>query len=227
MAEESNLATMGWRTAEFFDRVISKLGNKVHHAQMEDRFQFVAAGDPLDRVFALKSGKVKLTRLSSLGRDHLLEILGAGDVFGLEALAGENVWFSTATSMEPVEVQWIQVEDMRKVLAHNANLELQLLRAFAALTQQRYERTMSIRDLDVPGRLAAVLLYLAQRFGETSEDGMVLPRGLTQMELSQMIGSSRETANKILADFMQRNWIIYENRLIIVTDMERLARRAA
>ncbi|EFN94235.1 cyclic nucleotide-binding domain protein [Mobiluncus mulieris FB024-16] len=227
MVEETNLATMRIRTGEFFERVMKKLGDKVNRVTMEERFQFSNSGDPLNRVFALKSGKVKLTRLSTLGRDHLLEILGPGDVFGLEALVGENVWFYTATSMESVEVTWAHVEDMRQVLADNHNLEMQLLRSFAALTQQRYERTMTIWDLDVPGRLAAVLLYLGERFGETSEGGLVLPRGLTQRELSQMIGASRETANKILADFCNRAWITHENRLITIIDWERLNRRAS
>lgn len=227
MADETNLATMRFHTGEIFDRVLKKLGDKVHSVKMEEHFQFAAAGDSLDRIFSLKSGKVKLTRLSSLGRDHVLEILGAGEIFGLESLVGENVWYSTAISMEPVEVRWAHVEDVRKILASNPNLEVQLLRSFGAQTQQRYERTMSIRDLDVPGRLAAVLLYLARRFGENKESGILLPRGLTQLELSQMIESSRETANKILADFCERGWITYESRVITVTDTERLEKRAS
>ncbi|MDD7540873.1 MAG: Crp/Fnr family transcriptional regulator [Mobiluncus porci] len=227
MAGETNLATMRFRTGELFDQVARKLPDKIHGATMEGRFQFLASGDPLDRIFSLQSGKVKLTRTSSMGRDHVLEILGEGDVLGLESLAGENVWFYTATSLEPAEIQWIRVEDMRKYLASNPNLEVQFLRLFGAQTQQRYERTMDLRDLDVPGRVAAVLLLLMRRFGEIGEAGVVLPRGLTQSELAQMVGSSRETTNKVLADFMARGWIQQQTRVITILDAERLIRRAS
>lgn len=224
---ETNLATMPSRIGTIFDRVTKLLGKNTHNIQLAENFQLVSAGEPLNRVYSLRSGKVKLTRWFSPGREHLLEIIGEGEVFGLESLVGENVWFFSAISMEPAEIMWVDVEDLRKILADHANLELQLLRAFGMQARQQYERAMSVRDLDVPGRLAAVLLKLAQRFGEKNEEGAALPRGLTQLELSQMIGSSRETTNKILADFCERGWITYRARLITVVDTARLARRAS
>ena len=79
---------------------------------------------------------------------------------------------------------------------------------------------------DVPGRVAKQLLHLAQRFG-TQEAGVLrVTHDLTQEELAQLVGASRETVNKALADFGQRGWLRLEGKSVLITDSERLARRA-
>ena len=90
-------------------------------------------------------------------------------------------------------------------------------------------RDSSLADLvfaDVPGRVAKNLLDLAQRFGRQSDEGIMVSHGLTQEELAQLVGASRETVNKALADFAHRNWIRLEARAVLLLDIERLRRRA-
>ena len=79
---------------------------------------------------------------------------------------------------------------------------------------------------DVPGRVAKALLDLASRFGERTETGLVVHHELTQEELAQLVGASRETVNKALADFATRGWIRLEPRSVTITDLERVERRA-
>ena len=79
---------------------------------------------------------------------------------------------------------------------------------------------------DVPGRVAKALLDLADRFGRTADDGVHVHHDLTQEELAQLVGASRETVNKALADFASRGWLRLEPRSVVIMDVERLARRA-
>ena len=79
---------------------------------------------------------------------------------------------------------------------------------------------------DVPGRVAKALLDLADRFGSTTEDGVHVPHDLTQEELAQLVGASRETVNKSLAEFVSRGWIRLEGRAVTLLDVDRLRRRA-
>jgi CRP/FNR family transcriptional regulator, cyclic AMP receptor protein len=78
----------------------------------------------------------------------------------------------------------------------------------------------------VPGRVAKNLLQMAGRFG--TRDGGVLrvTHDLTQEELAQLVGASRETVNKALADFASRGWLRLDGKSVIILDPERLARRA-
>ena len=79
---------------------------------------------------------------------------------------------------------------------------------------------------DVPGRVAKALLDLADRFGRTADDGVHVHHDLTQEELAQLVGASRETVNKALADFASRAWLRLDGKSVIILDPERLARRA-
>ena len=77
-----------------------------------------------------------------------------------------------------------------------------------------------------PGRVAKALLDLADRFGEEQEDGLQVHHDLTQEELAQLVGASRETVNKALADFAARGWLQLSAKSVLILDPERLAKRA-
>ena len=79
---------------------------------------------------------------------------------------------------------------------------------------------------DVPGRVAKALLDLAEKFGEHTNSGLVVHHDMTQEEIAQLVGASRETVNKALADFTQRGWISLEPRTVVLLDVERLHKRA-
>jgi CRP/FNR family transcriptional regulator, cyclic AMP receptor protein len=91
---------------------------------------------------------------------------------------------------------------------------------------RRLRRTNdNVADLiftDGPGRVAKQLLQLAQRFG-TQEDGKLrVTHDLTQEEIAQLVGASRETVNKALADFAHRGWITLEGKSVLISNCERL-----
>ena len=79
---------------------------------------------------------------------------------------------------------------------------------------------------DVPGRVAKQLLALAQRFGTQDDGDLRVTHDLTQVEIAQLVGASRETVNKALADFAHRGWIRLEGKSVLICDSERLAHRA-
>lgn len=283
---------------EIWTEIVRGLGPKVRQAELEARFRLVAEGSVQDRIFQIQSGKIKLTRVTSLGRDNLLEVLGPGDVIGLGSLSvvsegpdsrrrhfrraaerdqgpadsrtnlgvdddgiearedRQRHWFTSATTLEPVQLNWVEIQEARDYLDRHPNLAIELLRAMNRDAERRYQRSVALRDVDVPGRIAAALLELMERFGEPSDttppteasktgmppdttianrenatvkaqvNGVRLPYGLTQMELAQMSGASRETVNKVLADFISRGWIDQKRRSIIIQNEERLRYRS-
>jgi CRP-like cAMP-binding protein len=94
---------------------------------------------------------------------------------------------------------------------------------------QRFRRVSEIvEDLvfsDVPGRVAKALIDLGERFGKQTDEGLFVHHELTQEELAQLVGASRETVNKALADFAGRNWLKLDGRAVLITDLERLTKR--
>jgi CRP/FNR family transcriptional regulator, cyclic AMP receptor protein len=78
---------------------------------------------------------------------------------------------------------------------------------------------------DVPGRVAKALIDLGDRFGKVTDEGLFVHHDLTQEELAQLVGASRETVNKALADFAGRGWLKLDGRAVLITDVERLGKR--
>jgi CRP-like cAMP-binding protein len=185
-----------------------------------------AEGDAGDRLYVIVEGKIKLGRTSGDGRDNLVAVLGPGEMFGELSLFDPGPRTATASALTDARLLELGHDDLRPWLTGRPEVASQLLRALA----QRLRRTNeSLADLvfsDVPGRVAKALLDLSRRFGVPADDGLHVTHDLTQEELAQLVGASRETVNKALADFASRGWLRLEARAVVIRDAERLARRA-
>ncbi len=133
---------------------------------------------------------------------------------------------ATATSVTDVTVQSLSHEALTPVLSSHAEVALALLNQLAGRLRRTNEVVGDLVFSDVPGRVAKALLDLASRFGRKAEDGVHVNHDLTQEELAQLVGASRETVNKALADFASRGWLRLEPRSVVILDLERLQRRA-
>jgi CRP-like cAMP-binding protein len=102
----------------------------------------------------------------------------------------------------------------------------QLLRVLARRLRLTDNTLAALISADGPGRLAKQLLQLAQRFGRHEDEGLRVTHDLTQQELAHLIGASRETVNKALANFTNRGWLRVDGRSVLIFEPERLARRA-
>jgi CRP-like cAMP-binding protein len=115
---------------------------------------------------------------------------------------------------------------LRDWIAKRPEIAEQLLRVIARRLRRTNNMLADLIFTDVPGRVAKALLSLAQRFG-TQEAGMLrVTHDLTQEEIAQLVGASRETVNKALADFAQRGWMRLEGKSVLILEPDRLARRA-
>jgi CRP-like cAMP-binding protein len=115
---------------------------------------------------------------------------------------------------------------LRGWIANRPQIAEQLLRVLARRLRRTNNHLADLIFTDVPGRVAKQLLQLAQRFGSVEGGHLRVTHDLTQEELAQLVGASRETVNKALADFAQRGWLRLEGKSVVILDRERLARRA-
>ena len=116
--------------------------------------------------------------------------------------------------------------DLQTWLASTPAVAEHLLQALARRLRRTNEALADLVFSDVPGRVAKALLDLSSRFGRPVDDGIRVAHDLTQEELAQLVGASRETVNKALADFAQRGWLRIEARAVQVLDIERLRKRS-
>jgi CRP/FNR family cyclic AMP-dependent transcriptional regulator len=183
-------------------------------------------GDPGDRLYVIVEGKLKLGRTSGDGRENLLAILGPGEMFGELSLFDPGPRNATATAVSDAVLIGLGSEDLVSWLTGRPEVSRQLLRALARRLRRTNENLADLVFSDVPGRVARALLDLSERFGRPTDDGLRVAHDLTQEELAQLVGASRETVNKALADFASRGWLRLEARAVVLLDIERLRKRA-
>ena len=183
-------------------------------------------GDQGDRLYVVEEGKVKLGTTSSDGRETLLAVVGPGEMIGELSLFDPGPRTATATALTDTVVRGLGHTALRPWLAGRPEVAEPLLRALARRLRRTNEAMSDLVFSDVPGRVAKALIDLGERFGEPSPAGLQVTHDMTQEELAQLVGASRETVNKALADFAHRGWIKLESRSVTIYDNDRLARRA-
>ena len=184
-----------------------------------------AEGDEGDHLYVIVEGKLKLGTSSGDGRENLLSILGPGEMFGELSLFDPGPRTSTATAVTDARLLSLGQEKLIPWLAENPQVALQLLARLAQRLRRTNEAVGDLVFSDVPGRVAKALIDLGERFGKQTDEGLFVHHDLTQEELAQLVGASRETVNKALADFAGRNWLKLDGRAVLITDLDRLSKR--
>jgi CRP/FNR family transcriptional regulator, cyclic AMP receptor protein len=183
-------------------------------------------GDSGDRLYVVTDGKIKLGRTSADGRENLLAILGPGQMFGELSLFDPGPRSATATAVTPCTLMSLGHDELLRWLEDQPSVARALLHQLAARLRKTSDVVADLVFSDVPGRVAKALLDLSRRFGRTADDGIHVHHDLTQEELAQLVGASRETVNKALADFAMRGWLRLEPRSVVLIEVERLRKRA-
>jgi CRP/FNR family transcriptional regulator, cyclic AMP receptor protein len=182
--------------------------------------------DDGDRLYVVLEGKIKLTRASPDGRENLISLVGPGEMFGELSLFDPRPRTMSASAVTDVRLAALAHDDLRSWLTGHPDVAMHLLAALARRLRRTNEVMSDLVFTDVPGRVAKALLDLAARFGTQQDEGLHVNHDLTQEELAQLVGASRETVNKALADFVARGWIQLHPKSVLVLDAERLRRRA-
>ena len=183
-------------------------------------------GDDGEHLYVIVDGKLKLGTSSGDGRENLLSILGPGEMFGELSLFDPGPRTSTATAVTDAKLLSLSHEKVIPWLRQNPEVSLQLLTRLSQRLRRTNEAVGDLVFSDVPGRVAKALIDLGDRFGKTTPEGLLVNHDLTQEELAQLVGASRETVNKALADFAGRGWLKLDGRSVLIVDLDRLSKRS-
>ena len=212
--------------SELDDEAASALSAAMTETKLRRGQVLFHEGDSGDRLFIVVEGKVKLGRTSADGRENLIAVLGPGQMFGELSLFDPGPRSASVTAVTDAVLMGLSHDEMLRWLNGRPEVARGLLLQLASRLRKVSDVVADLVFSDVPGRVAKALLDLADRFGRTADDGVHVHHDLTQEELAQLVGASRETVNKALADFASRGWLRLEPRSVVIMDIERLSRRA-
>ncbi|SHJ45684.1 transcriptional regulator, Crp/Fnr family [Geosporobacter subterraneus DSM 17957] len=179
-------------------------------------------GDKGEALYFIKSGKVKISKLSNDGRELILNIYGSGDVFAEVTLFNNVMYPATAEVMEDAVVGVIMNGDLEELVRQNADLALQIIKI---LNKRLYMSQMKLKQMalsDTYVRTAQILVKLADDHGVEKNGAIDLKLDLSRQELANMIGTARETVSRALSQFKKEGSIEISGKKIIIKNMEKL-----
>jgi CRP-like cAMP-binding protein len=180
--------------------------------------------DPGDALYLVAKGQVKVVLIGEDGREVILSVLGEGNFFGEMSLIDEKPRSATVIAMVDSAVLVLRREDFQARLRTSPEIAIALLRELSRRLRRADEKIGSLVLLDVSGRLADLILRLAEE-----EGGDRITKKLTHNVLAQMIGSSRETVSRTMRDFTERELVQVTRKEITILNrplLERAARRS-
>ncbi len=173
--------------------------------------------DPGDALYVVLGGQVKVVIVGEDGREVILSILGDGDFFGEMALIDDLPRSAHVIATQDSTLLVLRREDFHRCLEGSPRIALGLLRAMSRRLRQADDKIGGLVLLDVNGRVARLLLDLAD-----DHDGRIIPRKVTHHTIAQMIGSSRETVSRTMREFADKGLIEVSRPSIAITNRERL-----
>lgn len=181
--------------------------------------------DPGQVMYIIKEGKVKICLISPDGQEISLVVYGKGDCFGEFAIIDGLPRSADAVAMEKVECYSLQRSDFHKTIMKNPQIAIQVMEVLSKRLRTTDQMIEDLIFLDVYGRVAKKLLELADTHGTRVGDGIRIEVRLTQQELASMVGASRESVNKVLGYFTDKQYMSTDKHRITLHRMTELKRR--
>ncbi len=186
------------------------------------REAIVTKGDPANEFFVLLRGRAKVTAQDADGADTAINVMGPGEVFGEIGILDGHPRSATVTTLEECEMAVVDKRAFHGLLEASPPVAIKLL---AVLAGRIRELTIRVEDrafLDVPARLAKQLLWLASNHGTESGTRVRIELKLSQQELGDFIGATRESVNKNLRDWSRSGFIKHERDYLEIADLDAL-----
>ena len=176
-------------------------------------------------LYLIREGKVRIYITSPEGQEVALALFGPGDTFGELALLDGQPRSASAIAVDPVETYTLQRNDFINVVLHRPRIAVQVMNVLSRRLRQTDEMIENLLFLNVHGRVAKKLLDLAETHGIKTPEGIRIDMRLTQSNLAAMVGASRESVNKVIGYFVDKQYISIERRQITILRLAELRRR--
>jgi len=174
----------------------------------------MASGDPTDSLYIVLSGRLKVMMSDAEGKEVILSILTAGEFFGEMGLIDDAPRSASVVSIEPCELLSIAKRDFKKCLAENFEMAQAVMRGLVRRLRDADRKIGSLALLDVYGRVARLLLDMA----ENVDGEKVVTKRLPKQDIAKMIGASREMVSRVMKDLQTGGYIEVRGSMIVLRD---------
>jgi CRP/FNR family transcriptional regulator len=191
-----------------------------HYSRKKEIF---SEGDAPDWFYIVMTGKVKVTKISSDGREIIMEIISPGDFFGGFAVLKGFPFPANAVAMEDSEIIKLSRKDLLKVIDRFPSVMYSITSSLGERTRGLHETLKNIALERVESRMAALLVKLADKTGgETNAGETVIDMRITKQDMAEMVGTTVETAIRVMSRFRKSGLIADKNGRIVIKNIKAL-----
>ena len=212
--------------AELDDSALKKLGERATQRTYDKGQLIFHQGDLAGSLFVMREGLVKVFVTSEAGDEMVFVTLRPPDTFGELALLDGLERSASAEAVEPTTVIELDRNTFLDLLNSTPHMTDALLQSMGRVLRRLTEQASDLVFLDLHGRVAKLLVSIADERGLPLTDGQELDLQLTQSDLARMVGGSRQSVNQILRSFERRGYLDIDGRKVVVKEAELLKRRA-
>jgi CRP/FNR family cyclic AMP-dependent transcriptional regulator len=174
----------------------------------------MAGGDATDSLYIVLSGRLKVMMSDAEGKEVILSILGPGEFFGEMGLIDDEPRSASVVTIEPCELLSISKRDFKKCIQENAEMSMAVMRGLVKRLREADRKIGSLALLDVYGRVARLLLDMA----ENVNGEKVVTKRLPKQDIAKMIGASREMVSRVMKDLQTGGYIEMRGSNIVLRD---------
>ena len=206
----------------FSDEDLRKIAAIVHSRRYRKNSVIFLEGDPGEAVYFVRAGRVKVYKSAPDGREHICEIWEPGEAFALVVLLDHGAYPASAEALEESDLGLIRVQDFDRLMQESPQVAREFLRQVSIRLREARTRMRDIALKTVHGRIASLLLDLAGQKGSVTGRGTWIPLEFTHQELASLVGASRETITRVLAEFRRERAIEVEKDGLFIRDEQKL-----
>lgn len=185
---------------------------------------FAENGNPLG-LFCINHGKIKLSVAGINGKEQIIRLLKDGDVVGYRALLSEERYHCSAIALDDCSICFIPKSSFFSLVQQNANVNAELLRLLSKNLKHAEEQVVAMAQKNVRERMAEALLFFKASYGVNEKDGN-LNINFSREEIANFVGTSTETAIRLLSEFQQDGIIEVKAKKIRIAQIARLTQTA-
>ena len=200
-------------------------GHKRTHLYQKGQVVFYE-GDPAFGLYCIHAGRVKLYKATPDGKRLILRIADPGDQLGYLALFAEQPYSATGEALEDSIICFVDRQVLNPLMSEDSAVTWKVIHGLAAELSLTRDQATDIAHRSVRERMAGLLLELKARYGKPIEDGCRLDISLSREDLAQLVGTTKESAVRVLSDFRKEALIREDERKVILLASEKLAKIA-
>jgi CRP/FNR family cyclic AMP-dependent transcriptional regulator len=200
---------------ELAPEALDQLCRYAKYATLKRGATIFAKGDPGSSLVAVLSGTVKISVSSPDGRSAILNLIGPGETFGEVAVLDGKARTADCTANTNCEIFVIDRRDFLPFVRSHPALAMKFIELLCTRLRWTSDQVEQVILQDLPGRLASALIRLTEKHKLAPTGRMI---AITQQEISEMVGMTRESINKQLRIWAMRNWVRLEHGAIVVLE---------